>query len=255
MASTVKVSLVPTEHGAYVQLVLALGAGLLMGDGRTRAWGQAALTGLLFLASAPTLVRLERRASEPTARRALGLLIVYGLLALLYGGIAWHGAAPELACSLVIPAALAGGVGALAFTGRLHTILGELVASWALASAAYPVAILGGANPRSALLLALALAGIQSIGTTTVRAFLESLRRKGQPLPRAIPPILGLLLAILGLAAPVPKVLPLSLAPSLAVAVWVLAAPPFPRHMKRLGWLLTAASAAGLLPLVLLLPK
>lgn len=255
MANASRVSLVPTEHGAYVQLGLALVSGLLLGNGNARAWGQAALSVLLFLASAPALALLEQRVREDMTGRVRGLLLAYGLLSLLAAGLAWLGAPSGLSSSLAVPAALAAGLSALAFRGRLHTVAGELGASLALSSSAYPVSLLGGAPNRSALLLTLCLAGIHAIGTATVRAFLVSLRRKGDPLPRAIPPLLGLLLGSLTWTVPVPRTLLLAFLPTLAAALWVLVAPPSPRHMKRLGWLLTTASAAGLVPLLLSLPR
>jgi hypothetical protein len=139
---------------------------------------------------------------------------------------------------------------ALALARLDHTTLGELVAAWALSSAGYPVAILGGAGVREAAALTLTLAAVQTLGTITVRAFLESLKRGGRPWPRAIPLALGSILAALGWATGHP-VEAFALVPGSALAAWLLVCPPSPRHMKRLGWLLTAAAAAGMLPVLL----
>jgi hypothetical protein len=187
--------------------------------------------------------------------RALRLLTLLGTLSILTAAATWWPASPAQLQSLLIPTLLASSLMALALAKREHTNLGELVAAWALSSSAYPVAIVGGAGPHEAGLLVLALAGIQSIGTVTVRAFLASLKRGGHPLPRIVPLLLGLLLVGLGLASGLPfsGLVALAMVPNTGIAAWVLVAPPSPKHMKRLGWLLTLASTAGALPLLLAL--
>jgi len=242
--------LFPREHGAYVQLCLALLCGLILGRGHARAWSQALLTFALFLASEPALRLLGRRKGTAPASRARSLLLLLGLLALLFAVQAWQGAGLIQARALIAPGVLAALLAGLAFARLDHTTLGELVAAWALSSSAYPVAILGGAGVREATALTLTLAAVQTLGTTMVRAFLESLKRGGKPWLRAIPLALGSTLAALGWATGHP-VQALALVPGSALAAWLLARPPSPRHMKRLGWLLTAAAAAGMLPMLL----
>jgi len=248
-------ALLPREHGAYVQLGLALTCGLILGQGQFQAWSQTLLTVALFLASAPALFLVGTRGTTvppQTMTRALKLLAVFALLALLLAVLAWREASLFQARSLLVPTLLAAVLGGLALAKRAHTTLGELVAAWALSSSAYPVATLGGAENREAVALTLALAAVHTLGTAIVRAFLESLKRRGRPWPRVIPPVLGGLLAGLALAAG-QTALALALVPGTVLAASLLVHPPAPRHMKRLGWMLTAASAAGMVPVLLAL--
>ncbi len=116
------------------------------------------------------------------------------------------------------------------------------------------MAILGGAAPAQAGLFTLALVGIQTVGTATVRAFLESQGRNGHPGPRIFPPLLGLLIMGLGFAGsqPAAKHIALAMVPCTLVAGWMLLTPPSPRRMRRIGWALTLASVAGAAPLLFL---
>jgi hypothetical protein len=253
--STPRVSLLPKEHGAYVQLCLALVSGLILAHGHPRALGQAILTVLAFLVSEPALILFGLRGSAPqdeAKTHAFRLLALLGALSILSAAVTWWHASPAQLLSLLIPTLLAASLMALALAKREHTTLGEMVGAWALSSSAYPVAILGGAGPREAGLLTLALVGIQSIGTTTVRAFLESLKRGGHPSPRVIPLLLGLLLVGLGWASGLPFswLVAWAMVPNTGIAAWLLVAPPSPKRMKRIGWLLTLASVAGALPVV-----
>lgn len=254
-----QISLLPKEHGAYIQLSLALASGLVLGHGSNpRSWGQALLTALLFLASEPILILLGQRGSKATPvvkRHAKRLLTVVGALSLLSAAFVWWPATWEAWQSLLIPALLASVLLGLALGKREHSTLGELVAAWALASATYPVAVLGGAGAREAGLLALALAGIQSIGTATVRAFLESLKRQSRPLPRTIPLLLGLAIMGLVLASRLPfsGVIALAMVPNTGVATWMLMAPPSPRRLQRMGWILTLAAVTGIFPVLMAL--
>jgi hypothetical protein len=245
--------LLPREHGAYVQLGLALACGVVLGHGHVRSWSQAVLTFSLFLSSGPVLLLLGRSGAKVPAaagRRAQVLLASLGLLALLAAKEAWWAASPGLAWSLLAPSGLAAILAVLVLAKREHSTLGELVAAWALSSSAYPAALLGGAGSRRAAMLALTLAAVHTLGTSIVRAFLQSLKPGRRALSRGLPPLLGLLLMILGITFDLPY-LALALTPGTLLAIWMLVRPLPPRHMKRLGWLLTAASAAGLLPMLL----
>jgi hypothetical protein len=136
---------------------------------------------------------------------------------------------------------------ALIVTQREHSAMGELVASWAFASAAFPIAMLGGASRIHAGLFTLTLVGIQTVGTVTVRAFLESQGKKDRSVLRLFPLLLGLLIMGLGFAGSQSsaKHVALAMIPSTLVAAWMLLAPPSARRMKHIGWALTLASVAG----------
>lgn len=247
--------MLPREHGAYVQLGLALVSGLLLGHGTHQAWSQAGLTGLLFLASGPALVLVRSGSPGPGAESQSGaaaLLAGLGVPALLLAGWAWGSAGPAQWQAAAVPGALAVALFVLGLLKRDHTAPGELLAALAFASAAYPVAILGEASPQDAKRLALALAAVQSIGTLTVRAFLASMRSPRQRWPRILPVALAILL--LGLAAASGwSSQGLALVPNIGIAAWLLWTPLQPRSLKHIGWALAMASAAGLLPLALAL--
>jgi hypothetical protein len=248
--------LLPREHGAYVQLGLALISGLALGHGTLQAWGQALLTCLVFLTSEPLLILGGHRGADSQSSmkaRTSGWLALLSVLALLLAHAVWWRAPLEHWRTLPLPVLLASTLLALTLANREHTTQGELLAAWALSATAYPVAILGGAGPREAALLALTLGSIQSIGTTTVRAFLEALKRGGHP--RIVPVLLGLAFAGLGFTTrpPFSWSFALAMVPNTGVATWMVLAPPAPRHMKRLGWILTLAATAGILPVILAL--
>lgn len=250
-------SLLPREQGAYVQLGLALALGLFLGHGTGAAWGQALSTTLLFLASGPAMVLGHHGSGESSLLRgrALRLFLTLGLLALAATLVTWWNAPVYHWRSLVTPVALASALVSLIIAKQEHTALGELLAAWTLASAAYPVAILGGADARQAALSALTLAGLQTIGTTTVQAFLSSLRRNRHPLPRTIPLFLGLGLMGLGISSDLPLAhrIALAMVPNTCVAAWMLAFPPAAGRLKPIGWALTGASLLGTLPLLVAL--
>jgi hypothetical protein len=235
-----RVPLFPKEHGAYVQLGLALAAGLVLGGGAWRSWVQALLTAVVFGLSEALLIQTGRRGPVAAETRiqsarllAAGIPVALGL-----GIAAWAGAPGERLVALVGPGLLASALAALVWLGREHGTLGELAAAWTFASAAYPVARLGHADPGLAREATLALAGIQTLGTVTVRAFLVSLGRKGDRRPRLVP------LALFALAAAAFPRLAAGLVPNALAAGWLLLRRT--ERMKRIGWMLTLASGTGL---------
>jgi hypothetical protein len=240
------IPLLPREHGAYVQLGIALAAGLLLGQGTLQAFFQALLTAIVFLASVPALAL--RRDSED--RRAVRRLVLLACLGVVCGSLAWWNASVTQWRTLLVPVLLASALAALAFMRQEHTTYGELLAAGALSSAAYPVAVLGGAGAHSAVLMTSILSAMQCLGTTTVRSFLGSLRGKGSPWFRTLPLGLGAALMALCLSTPLPRILALAVAPMTLAAAWILVAPPLPRHMKRVGWVLSLASLVGILPAI-----
>lgn len=247
------IPLLPREQGAYVQLGISLTLGLALGQGALAAWGQALLTALLFLASGPMRALMDDRGSG-SARlakaRAKRLLPLLGAFALPVALFTWRNASWPLGRSLIVPATLASLLAGLILAKREHTGLGELVAAWALASAAYPVAVLGGADPHVAGRSGLALAGMQSIGTMTVRACLASWRRNGNPLLRWLPLGLGLVALAVFFRLPFSHRIALAMVPNTLLAAWMLVFPPASGRMKPLGWALTGASLLGTLPLL-----
>lgn len=248
-------SLLPREHGAYAQLSIALVAALALVPLSGRAWGQALASALVFLASEPALVLLGRRgeaaktqALRPARRR---LLLCGGLLLLAL--LAWSGTTFlqkfSVLPSLTAGAALLG----LFLARREHSTAGELLGATAFSFAALPVVILGGLAPAKALTLALGLTALNGLGTILVRGFLASLKRGNARWPRTFAVGAGLGLSVGALASPLPWLLGLAPLPLLAASAWVMVAPPSPRSLRTVGWILTAGSALGALALVITL--
>ena len=137
-------SLWPREHGAYAQLGVALAAGFALAPS-ARNLGQGILTGTLFLGSEPLLVLLGRRGDQPPgmAGRAWGRLGLLGTLAVGAGTEAWLGT-PVASLGSLLPAAILGvGLFGLFLAHRERTPAGEVLAAWAFAASALPMALAG----------------------------------------------------------------------------------------------------------------
>jgi hypothetical protein len=221
-------------------------AGFALAPSR-RGLGQGILTVALFLASEPLLVLLGRRGPGGTdlAQRRLGLL---GVLAGVSGLAAWAGA-PALVLGSLLPAGVLGlCLFALFLARRERSAAGELLAAWAFAAAALPVAAAGGRAAAGAE-LAFMLAGVFSLGTALVHGHLIALRRGGASAPRLAAFLLGLGLtagtrALAGRwllpGAAWMALLPMTLA---ALAIWRW--PPTPRRLRAVGWAAAGCALAG----------
>ena len=248
------ISLLPREHGAYAQLGVALAAGLALVAASPRAWAQALATALAFLASEPFLVLWGRRGEVAKRQgfRAAGRRLALCLALLLPAlGLAWAGAAQQQIISVLPGLGFGLALLGLFLVRREHSLPGELLAAGAFSFAALPVAILGGANQNRAWVLALGLTALHGLGTTLVRGVLSSLKQGSARAPRGVAVFLGLALIGGVLAAPLPKILAWAPVPLAATALWVFAAPPFPRNLRTVGWILTLGSALGALVLLI----
>ena len=248
--------LMPREHGAYAQLGISLLAALALVPFSGRAWAQALATVLIFLISEPLLVLVGRRgeaARQQASRSALRYLSLGGAILLLALGLAWAGAAMRQLL-FIIPGMLLGLLLlALFLAKREHSMAGELLAAWAFSFAALPIVILGGLAPPKALILALGLGLLNGFGTALVRGFLVSLKSPASRRPRAMPVLLGLGMTGTVLVTALPWRLALAPLPLTIAALWVFLAPPAPRELRKVGWVLTAGSALGALILVTVL--
>ena len=245
-ATPKSISLLPREHGAYAQLGVSLAAGLALAPASPRAWAQGLATILVFLATEPLLVLLGRRGE---AARSQGLasarrrLAWCGSLLLMALALAWNGATLSQRLSVLPGLSLGLALLGLFLARREHTMTGELLAAGAFSFAALPVSLLGGALTPKALAMALSLTALHGTGTLLVRGFLDSLKPGSARAMGALPILLGLALGGGVLLSPLPWPMTLAPAPLTAAALWVYLAPPSPREMRRVGWILTAASA------------
>ncbi len=194
-----------------------------------------------FLAHEPAATLLGQRGTREARQGAASSwrwLFAWGLLALVSGGAAFitSASAPRVAAAVVL--ALASVCVALLLLRRERTALGELWVVLTLSYAALPGALATGLPWRLGLLVVSTHALAAAIGILAVRGLIARFktgRRTG---------IWGLslLLCALGAEARLAPSLVLSALPStiVAVALWSLA--PHPRHLKRAGWTLAAAT-------------
>jgi hypothetical protein len=250
MASGTK-SLWPREHGAYVQLGVALACGAFLGHG-FRGICMALLTLGVFLASEPVLVLLGRRGDAPRgpiqARAALRLLLLVSVILLAaLGALAGAPAAQWL--SLLPPAILGSALFLLFFLRLEHSAAGELAAAWTFAAAGGCVALLGGAGVHRANSLVWLLLGMFTIATLVVHGHLLALRKEGAHWPRAVAAGLALAATLAAWALTRHGVMRPwgfgALVPLDLVALAILLDPPAPTRLKTVGWLATLGSVAG----------
>jgi len=246
-------SLMPREHGAYAQLGIALAMALAFVPHELRAWGQALAAVLAFLASEPTLVVLGRRGGESKrggaarARRRLGGYLLVLVLLLPW---VWAGSGVRQFLSLLPALAFGTGLLRLFLVRREHSLAGELLAAAAFSFAGLPVMAVGGLDPSRALLPILGLAALNGLGTALIRSILTS-RKRMAGWPRLLPVLLGLALAVGAGIGSLSWPLILAPLPLTLLSLWAWGAPAQTTQLRRLGWLLTLATALGALALVL----
>lgn len=143
------------EHGAWVQLGVALLTGLWVAPNRGAAAGIALAGLLLFLAREPLAVAMGHRSKRRQvaegalrARQAAGLaLLAAGAAApvlVLRWQLLWQ---PHVFQQIAVAAAVGGTSAWTVRINRDRTPSGELIAAWAVAALGSAVAALGGADP------------------------------------------------------------------------------------------------------------
>ena len=244
-------SLAPREHGAYGQLGLPLVTGLAVGRPGGAAVALAAAAVIAFLAHEPVVVLLGGRGTRVKAEhggRARWRLLVLAVIALALAAVGLRSAARPVWWA----AALAAGLGATAMAhvvARVEkTLVGEVVAASALASAAVPVGIAGGVPATAAWWMWAAWAlGFAAI-TCAVRDVIARGKRKRTPWgPLLLALVLGATVTLAWSRGSVR-----ASAPLLAVALALVLAPAAPRRLRQTGWLLVAASVTTAAWLVVL---
>lgn len=240
----VRPSLSPKEHGAYGQLGLPLAVGLALAPRAPAAWLFAVAAVSAFVAHEPLKVLLghrgprAKRAGGPAARRLLAGCV----------GIAAVAAASALALApdrarlgALVPLALATLVLPFTFRDAEKTLAGELLAAAALSSASLPVLLSGPTPTLDAGVKALAWAVAFAGATGGVRGVLAH-HRRASVAPGAVVVAAAALAVLAGGLGGAPGLL--AAAPVLCVASVVLGLRPHPRHLRRVGWSLLAATGA-----------
>jgi hypothetical protein len=249
-------SLLPHEHGAWGQLAMPLLTALAIGRPGPAALLLATAVVLAFVAHEPLLVLLGqrgRRAKTEEGRRAARWLGVLAALAAAAGaaGIALAPRAARVA--LLLPAGLAVVVAFLLLRRLEKTTAGEVLVAAALASAAWAVALAGGAAPQAALASLLAWILSFAAATLAVQVILVRVRSKGAQDPGRRHAALAALLALGAVALSwtgLPLALALATAPTALLSIVVCLARFSPKRLRELGWILVGSSAVTLVILV-----
>jgi len=240
-------SLAPREHGAWGQLGVPLATALAAATPTLAGVSLALAAVALFAAHEPLLVAAGHRGPRALredgdrARRRLATLAAVGALLGLLGLL---GAPPAARASVVLPLALAAAVGAFIARGAERSAVGETVAAAALAAAGVPVVCCAGVAPGAALWAWATWAVGFALVTPAVRSAIAH-ARSPSPLTRRAAALLPPLAALAALAAAGPAWSGLAAAPFALASLALVAAPPSPRHLRRVGWALVASSLAA----------
>jgi len=253
--------LIPKEHGAYGQLAFPLVTALAAGRLTVPALAVAVAALCAFLAHEGLLVLLGQRgprAARDERRRARRSVRVFGGGAAIFGLGAVASMAPPIRVVLLVPLALAGGLGAMVAAHRERTTAGEVLAAVTLSSASIPAAMAGGLPADAAWAIAVVFAAAFSAATVSVRAIITPIARTGGPTRTtaaaviAAATVLPMALRRTGAIAPgaVAAVLPVCV-----VATMLIVRPPPIRRLRTVGWTLVAATALTALILIVALRR
>jgi hypothetical protein len=253
VAATSAKILWPREHGTYGELLFPLMSALLLARPGRAAWGLSLLAvggflaheGFSVLAGARGL--RAKRDAHAVAWRSVA---IFGGAALL--GAAW--AAPSLTSATLTAVGVAAGLSvasvALAWFGREHTLLGELMAALTLSSWCVPVGLAGGVSLPVAAAIWLIWTGVFGVATCAVHLVIARSTRR--PVSRAL--ALGWLL---GMATPlvvwsfaraghVPDLALTIPIPALVTFVALVFAPVRGTHLRQIGWSVIGVSGLTL---------
>lgn len=233
--------MIPREHGAYAQLALPLVAALAASRPSLGSACLALASCAAFVAHEPALVLLghrgtrAQRESSATAKRSLAASLGIALAL----GAAGFVLSPPARAWVALPVALAMATGAVVVRREERTLVGQVVASAALASAAVPVAIAGGLSFRDALASWAVFCGAFAVSTVEVRAIAR--REVGFASRAAAWAVAcGVVVAL----AWQRSLLALAPLPVIAAVAFAVVRGASPAALRRLGWLLVASMFA-----------
>jgi hypothetical protein len=245
-------ALVPREHGAYAELAVPMLTALTLRPPTPAsiAWAVAGVAA--FFAHEPLLVVLGRRGERSRSSQARSARVLFAVLAtisVVAAIFALVRSPPAAKVGAALPAALAILVGVVLARREERTATGELLVSATLAGAALPVALASSVPIATSCLVWIVFAFGLGAATLAVRAVIQCARgtlTRAASLARAL--AAGSLLVVtlaLSFARVVPAFAPLAAAPLVVFSVVLHLAPPSPRHLRTLGWLLVCASILG----------
>jgi len=251
-------SLLPQEHGAWGQLAMPIASALLVGRPAPAALLLAAATVLAFLAHEPFLVLLGHRGKRAQgedgtrARRLVRLLLCPAVACGAAG--AWLAPWPAR-LALVASLALMSIVIALVLAKRERTVPGELTVVTTLALSGLAIALAGGAPLRVAAAVTVTWVLAFAASVFAVQVVLEHARSRGGRGSAVRNALAAVLVTGLGSGAAVRAglgwVVPVAVAPPALLSVAVCLANFSPKHLRRLGWSLVAATSTTLLVLAI----
>lgn len=239
-------SMLPREHGAWPQLLLPLATALVCWPSVAAALLSLAAIAAFF-AHEPALVLFGHRGSKASRERprALRWALVSALVTIASLAVAWNlSSISNSGVALWVPALLAALLFVLARLRVERTDLGEALASVALSSAAWPVAVAGGATlAHGARVWFVFAVGFVAM-TGAVRATLAGPKKRDPRRSRWLS-IVGVLVAVASARWCWGATLVAA-----ASAGWLLAAPSSAKNIRRTGWSLAAGSMATMLWLI-----
>lgn len=247
--------LAPREHGAYAQVSIPLVFGLILAGPSVAGIAWAILVVAGFLAHEPVLVLLGqrgKRARRNLASAARRRLTVLGVVGVAAAAVAFSSAPIRAQQGMLGCMLLALPLSVLMAKRMEKTLAGESLASLVFASALVPILLAGDRDVTSALQAAAVLSAIFLLGTLMVRSVIQHLRNGRVALAT---PGVGLLIVTGGAVAALQAGViawqtAMAVAPTALVSLALLIRTPHPRHLRRLGFVLLAASILGSLILL-----
>lgn len=208
-----------------------------------------------FLGHESLLVLLGQRGGRAAREQhadARWSFAIFGLVAAISGVAAILLISPPARVALAVPAFLAALLASVVAIGKERTTAGEMLVAMTLSSLSLSTALAGGVPWLSALTVALVFCLIFLIATIAVRAIIASRTRDGPSRAVAVLVTVGAIvsLAALSAAGAVHPVATFATLPVSGVALWLVADPPSPRYLRRVGWTLVSATALTAIILV-----
>lgn len=234
----------PKEHGAYGQIALPLVTALALGRPSLASGLLVIGAAAAFVAHEPLLVALGlrgARARREHGGRAAQVGVACAGLALAAGVGGWSLGGLGVVFASLLPLAFVVALLPLVVAGRERTTGGEVLAGAALAAAAIPVTVAGGVSLGTAVLVGAAWIVAFTASTAAVRLVIA--RHKTGVRDRLLLAVAGAAtVGLLALAVATP--LGLAAAPMVVAGWFLIARPPHPRNLRRVGWTLVACSTA-----------
>lgn len=250
----------PREHGAYGQLLAPIAVALAIGRPGVAALALAAGAIAAFIAHEPLVVLLGQRGLRVARERGMEArwwFAVSAALALILGTVGFVVIQPDARMTVLPPLVLVLTLAAWTIRGAEHTAAGELVSAVALSSVSLPVARAAGASMTDALTCAIVFGVMFVVATVAVRVVVRWARGSAGVRARVFAAAVAvggaIFLATLGRAGVVNDAGVWAALPACAVAVWLVAVPPSPRLLRRVGWILVGVTCAGAIVLIVAL--